>query len=163
MPKILRGQSSGSDKVWLEKQRRGCSRRRRWGGCSAAGRTSSERGEAKYLFRGPKLPARIFGTILSKKHCNLSVQISIAGDSKLILFTEFFKGAPGRAATLLHFPSAPDPLFKVSKAPFLASRDATPSGAPRRAPLDSASSERKSYSLCGVSLRLDPREGKSSR
>ena len=34
------------------------------------------------------------------------------------------------------FPSAPDPLFKASKAPFLTLRVATPSGAPRQAPLD---------------------------
>ena len=37
---------------------------------------------------------------------------------------------------MLHFPSAPDPLFKASKAPFLTLRVATPSWAPRQAPLD---------------------------
>ena len=45
-------------------------------------------------------------------------------------------GAPEGATTLLHFSSAPDPLFKVSKAPFLTLRVATPSGAPRQAPLE---------------------------
>ena len=34
------------------------------------------------------------------------------------------------------FPSAPDPLFKASKAPFLTLRVATPSGAPCQAPLE---------------------------
>ena len=34
------------------------------------------------------------------------------------------------------FASAPDPLFKASKAPFLNLRLATPSGAPRQAPLE---------------------------
>ena len=33
------------------------------------------------------------------------------------------------------FSSAPDPLFKASKAPFLTLRIATPSGAPRQAPI----------------------------
>ena len=34
------------------------------------------------------------------------------------------------------FPSAPDPLFQASKAPFLTLRVATPSRAPRQAPLE---------------------------
>ena len=45
-------------------------------------------------------------------------------------------GAPEGATSLLHFSSAPDPLFKASKAPFLTLRVATPSGAPRQVPLD---------------------------
>ena len=47
------------------------------------------------------------------------------------------QGAPLRGRQLyLTFPGAPDPLFKASKAPFLTLRVATPSGAPRQAPLD---------------------------
>ena len=54
------------------------------------------------------------------------------------VFIEFFRGRPRGGATtlLLSFPSAPDPLFKASKAPFLTLRVATPSGAPCQAPLD---------------------------
>ena len=44
-------------------------------------------------------------------------------------------GAPEGPITLLRFPSAPDPLFKASKAPFLTRRVATPSGVPCQAPL----------------------------
>ena len=44
--------------------------------------------------------------------------------------------APEGATTLLHLSSAPDPLFKASKPPFLTLRLATPSGAPRQALLD---------------------------
>ena len=40
------------------------------------------------------------------------------------------------------FPSAPDPLFKAFKVPFLTSRVATPSGAPRQAPLESGQKHR---------------------
>ena len=43
---------------------------------------------------------------------------------------EFFSGRPEEATTLLHCPSAPDPSFKASKAPFLTLRVANPSGAP---------------------------------
>ena len=45
-------------------------------------------------------------------------------------------GAPEGATTLLHFSSTPEPLFKASKAPCLTLRVATPSGAPRQAPLE---------------------------
>ena len=46
-------------------------------------------------------------------------------------------GAPPRGRQLYFtFPSAPDPLFKSSKAPFLTLRVATLSGAPRQAPLE---------------------------
>ena len=45
--------------------------------------------------------------------------------------------APPRGRQLYFtFPSAPDPLFKVSKVPFLTLRVATPSGAKDQAPLD---------------------------
>ena len=47
------------------------------------------------------------------------------------------QGAPPRGRQLYFvFSSVPDPLFKASKAPFLTLRVATPSGAPRQAPLD---------------------------
>ena len=47
------------------------------------------------------------------------------------------QGAPPRGRQLYFTsPSAPDPLFKAWKAPFLTLRVATPSGAPRQAPLD---------------------------
>ena len=47
------------------------------------------------------------------------------------------QGAPPRGRQLyFNFPSAPDPLFKAPKAPFLTLRVATPSGAPRQALLD---------------------------
>ena len=47
------------------------------------------------------------------------------------------QGAPPRGRQLyFNFPSAPDPLFKASKAPFLTLRVATPSGAPRQALLE---------------------------
>ena len=53
------------------------------------------------------------------------------------LFHRALQGVIPRGRQLYFtFPSAPDPLFKVSKAPFLTSRVATPSGAPRQAPLD---------------------------
>ena len=39
--------------------------------------------------------------------------------------------------------SAPDPLFKASEAPFLTLRVATPSGAPREAPLDCSGAEKQ--------------------
>ena len=48
-------------------------------------------------------------------------------------------GAPQGATSLIHFSSAPDPFFKASKAPFLTLRVATPTGAPRQAPLDKTS------------------------
>ena len=55
----------------------------------------------------------------------------------LLTLIEFFRGPPRDGRQLyLTFPSAPGPLFKASKAPFLALRDATPSGAPRQAPLE---------------------------
>ena len=45
------------------------------------------------------------------------------------------QGAPPRGRQLYFtFPSAPDPLFKALKAPFLTLRVVTPSGAPRQAP-----------------------------
>ena len=47
------------------------------------------------------------------------------------------QGTPPRGRQLYFtFPSAPDPLFKASRAPFLTLRVATPSGAPRQAPLE---------------------------
>ena len=47
------------------------------------------------------------------------------------------QGAPPRGRQLYFtFPSAPDPLLKASKAPFLTLIVATPSGAPRQAPSD---------------------------
>ena len=47
------------------------------------------------------------------------------------------QGAPPRGRQLYFtFPGAPDPLFEASKARFLTIRVATPSGAPRQAPLE---------------------------
>ena len=47
------------------------------------------------------------------------------------------QGAPPRGRQLYFtFPSAPDPLFKASKAPFLTLKVATPSGAPHQAPFE---------------------------
>ena len=47
------------------------------------------------------------------------------------------QGAPPPGRHLYFtFPSTPDPLFKASKAPFLTSKVAIPSGAPRQAPLE---------------------------
>ena len=47
------------------------------------------------------------------------------------------QGAPPKGRQLyLSFPSALDPLFKASKAPFLTLRVAAPSGALRQAPLE---------------------------
>ena len=47
------------------------------------------------------------------------------------------QAAPPRGRQLhFTFPSAPDPLFKASRAPFLTLRVATSLGAPRQAPLD---------------------------
>ena len=47
------------------------------------------------------------------------------------------QGAPWRGRQLCFtFPSAPDPLFKASKAPFPSLRVATPSRAPRQAPFE---------------------------
>ena len=45
-------------------------------------------------------------------------------------------GGPKGRQLCFTFPSAPDPLFKASKAPFLTLRVATPSWAPRQAPLE---------------------------
>ena len=50
---------------------------------------------------------------------------------------EFFRGRPSGGRQLYFtFASAPDPLFKALKAPFLTLRVATPPGAPRQAPLE---------------------------
>ena len=50
----------------------------------------------------------------------------------LFPFHRVLQGAPPRGRRLYFtFPSAQDPLFKASKAPFLTLRVATPSGAPR--------------------------------
>ena len=58
-------------------------------------------------------------------------------DCKVWYIIEFFRGRPRGARQLYFtFPSAPDPFFKTSKAPCLALRVATPSGAPLQAPLE---------------------------
>ena len=50
---------------------------------------------------------------------------------------EFFRRRPrGGRQLYLTSPRAPDPFFKASKAPFLTLRVATPSWAPRQAPLE---------------------------
>ena len=52
-------------------------------------------------------------------------------------FHRLLQGTPPRGRQLYFtFPSALDPLFKASEAPFLTLRVATPSGAPRQAPLE---------------------------
>ena len=52
-------------------------------------------------------------------------------------FIECFRGCPREGDNFTSpFPSAPDLLLKASKAPFLALRVATASGAPRQAPLE---------------------------
>ena len=48
---------------------------------------------------------------------------------------DFFRGRPRRDANFT-FPRDPNPFFKALKAPYLTLRVATPSGAPRQAPLD---------------------------
>ena len=54
-----------------------------------------------------------------------------------LLIHRVLQGAPPRGRQLyLTFPRALDPFCKASKAPFLTLRVATPSGAPRQAPLD---------------------------
>ena len=56
------------------------------------------------------------------------------------------EGAPPRGRQLYFtFPSAPDPLFRTLKAPFLTLRVATPSGAPRQAPLENVGA-----GACGI-------------
>ena len=64
------------------------------------------------------------------------------------------QGAPPTGRQLYFtFPSAPDPFFKVSKAPFLTLRVATPSGAARQAPLEGYRNETyKDFPFCSVVL-----------
>ena len=54
---------------------------------------------------------------------------------------EFFKGRQ----VYFTFPSALDPVFKASKAPFLILRVATPSGVPRQAPLEGSRHDRNRH------------------
>ena len=54
-------------------------------------------------------------------------------------------GAPEGRQLYFTFPSAPDPLFKASKAPFLTLRVATLSGARRQAPLDTSNEESSEF------------------
>ena len=66
--------------------------------------------------------------------CKLMIYISLFSFAKNHRVLE---GAPPTGRQLYFtFPSAPDPLFKASKALFLALRVATPSGAPCQAPLE---------------------------
>ena len=65
-------------------------------------------------------------------------------------------GAPEGATTLLTFPSAPDPFFKASKAPTVTLRVATPSGAPRQAPLEKTPTEPPSKRYLPKSKRYPP-------
>ena len=55
------------------------------------------------------------------------------GTPKII---EFFRGRPRGGDNFTSFSSAPDHLFKASTAPFFTLRVATPSRAPRQAPLE---------------------------
>ena len=63
-------------------------------------------------------------------------------DANVILLSLFanlhrvLQGALPGATTCLHFSKCSRPFFKASKAPFLTFRVATPSGAPRQAPLE---------------------------
>ena len=72
--------------------------------------------------------------------CAISSAKKIASEPRFLLRRQchsVLQGARQRGRQLYFtLPSAPDPLFKASKAPFLTLRVATPSGAPRQAPLD---------------------------
>ena len=79
-------------------------------------------------FPGPRAPSMKIGVEKESKSGNFN---------SVSTFHRVLEGAPPRGRQLYFtFPSAPDPLFKASKAPFLTSRVATPSGAPRQAPLE---------------------------
>ena len=123
-----------------------------WMGC----RHSVNEGIGKEFYRkGNSLKRfRPFSESLDSKYWNFlrssPSQIStptekcqISKRNVIIWFRTQFKthrvlqGVPPRGAQLyFSFSSAPDPLFKASKAPFLTFRVATPSGAPRQAPLE---------------------------
>ena len=99
---------------------------------------------AKFRWNFSQTRAKKSGEVLAK---NSQIEFSgkvAANNSRKILHIlhegrnhRVLEGAPPRGRQLhFTFPSAPDPLFKASKAPLLTLTVVTPSGAPCQAPLD---------------------------
>ena len=104
-------------------------------------RTSSAERHVSGSGSVPEPPCNLCGNGILKEFSSSFLPCDCEIDCDCLLHSganhRVLQGAPPRGRQLYFtFPSAPDPLFKASKAPFLTLRVATPSGAPRQAPLE---------------------------